>query len=202
MELGIYDNNLTADSVIALRIAFKFFIDGGSYEMDFNGFRQNIYGLFNVNDTIKSLAKFEYIMNLNHVIQSIRFFRNHIWNPSNFFDSIVNRTEKVLKDNEKSLTYEAIVFKNAASAEFGDLFVRYRKLYISRGIFGTALKDSLRDLKLKRPFHSPKDFKDRVAFKDRVSFDNDDGINAGSRMHAPFQKRKVLQTRVAFQTIT
>uniref|UniRef100_U9TW71 Uncharacterized protein n=1 Tax=Rhizophagus irregularis (strain DAOM 181602 / DAOM 197198 / MUCL 43194) TaxID=747089 RepID=U9TW71_RHIID len=72
MELGIYDNNLTADSVIALRIAFKFFIDGGSYEMDFNGFRQNIYGLFNVNDTIKSLAKFEYIMNLNHVIQSIR----------------------------------------------------------------------------------------------------------------------------------
>ncbi|EXX59375.1 hypothetical protein RirG_189620 [Rhizophagus irregularis DAOM 197198w] len=265
MELGIYDNNLTADSVIALRIAFKFFIDGGSYEMDFNGFRQNIYGLFNVNDTIKSLAKFEYIMNLNHVIQSIRFFRNHIWNPSNFFDSIVNRldmrTEKVLKDNEKSLTYEAIVFKNAASAEFGDLFVRYVStdddfaddddngnvvltseeikkqriitilfttkainpdlhysirsaipddvLVVCRdnfhqhfGIFGTALKDSLRDLKLKRPFHSPKDFKDRVAFKDRVSFDNDDGINAGSRMHAPFQKRKVLQTRVAFQTIT
>ncbi|CAB4411616.1 unnamed protein product [Rhizophagus irregularis] len=28
VELGIYDNNLTADSVIALRIAFKFFIDG------------------------------------------------------------------------------------------------------------------------------------------------------------------------------
>ncbi|UZO21789.1 uncharacterized protein OCT59_014174 [Rhizophagus irregularis] len=244
MELGIYDNNLTADSVIALRIAFKFFIDGGSYEMDFNGFRQNIYGLFNVNDTIKSLAKFEYIMNLNHVIQSIRFFRNHIWNPSNFFDSIVNRldmrTEKVLKDNEKSLTYEAIVFKNAASAEFGDLFVRYVStdddfaddddngylfclqsinpdlhysirsaipddvLVVCRDNFHQhfALKDSLRDLKLKRPFHSPKDFKDRVAFKDRVSFDNDDGINAGSRMHAPFQKRKVLQTRVAFQTIT
>ncbi|CAB4397240.1 unnamed protein product [Rhizophagus irregularis] len=49
VELGIYNNNLTADSVIALRIAFKFFIDGESYEMDFNGFRQKIYGLFNVN---------------------------------------------------------------------------------------------------------------------------------------------------------
>ncbi|CAG8492299.1 5247_t:CDS:2 [Rhizophagus irregularis] len=160
-----------------------------------------------------------------------------------------------------ALIKNSIVFKNAASAEFGDLFVRYVStdddfaddddngnvvltseeikkqriitilfttkainpdlhysirsaipddvLVVCRdnfhqhfGIFGTALKDSLRDLKLKRPFHSPKDFKDRVAFKDRVSFDNDDGINAGSRMHAPFQKRKVLQTRVAFQTIT
>lgn len=40
--------------------------------MDFNGFRQKIYGLFNVNDTIKSLVKFEYIMNLNNVIHSIR----------------------------------------------------------------------------------------------------------------------------------
>ncbi|CAB4397239.1 unnamed protein product [Rhizophagus irregularis] len=213
------------------------------------------------------------------------FFRNHIWNPSNFFDSIVNRTEKVLKDNEKSLTYEAIVFKNAASAEFGDLFVRYvsaddilqmmmimatlkqcgseeikkqwiitilsttkainpdlhysicstipddvlvvcrdnfhqhfGRLFVSQfdfellsvsanytspdiltGIFGTALKDSPQNLKIKRPFHSPKDFKDRVAFKDRVTFDSDEeyGINAKicRLSYAPFQKRKVPQTQ-------
>uniref|UniRef100_U9TQZ1 Uncharacterized protein n=1 Tax=Rhizophagus irregularis (strain DAOM 181602 / DAOM 197198 / MUCL 43194) TaxID=747089 RepID=U9TQZ1_RHIID len=62
------------------------------------------------------------------------FFRNHIWNPSNFFDSIVNRLDMsyaitaFVEEHEDlafALIKNSIVFKNAASAEFGDLFVRY-----------------------------------------------------------------------------
>ncbi|PKC02491.1 hypothetical protein RhiirA5_504014 [Rhizophagus irregularis] len=50
------------------------------------------------------------------------------------------------------------------------------KEYLSfiEGIFGTAIKDSPRDLLLKRPFRSPKDFKNRIAFKDGVTFDSDE----------------------------
>ncbi|CAB4411615.1 unnamed protein product [Rhizophagus irregularis] len=258
------------------------------------------------------LRAIEYILD---GILKADFFMNHIWNLSNFFDSIVNRLDMsyaitafveehedlalaLLKNcmkNNPIERKEAIVFKNAASAEFGDSFVRYvsadddfaddddngylfaynqcgseeikkqriitilfttkainpdlhysirsaipddvlvvcrdnfhqhfGRLFVSQfdfellsvsanytspdiltGIFGTAVKDSPRDLKLKRPFHSPKDFKDRVAFKDGVTFDNDEeyGINAKicRLSYAPFQKRKVLQTQVAFQTIT
>ncbi|PKC74127.1 hypothetical protein RhiirA1_450382 [Rhizophagus irregularis] len=196
-------------------------------------------------------------------ILKIDFFRNHIWNLSNFFDSIVNRLDMSYaitafveehEDLDLALLKNSIVFKNAASAEFGDLFVRYVSadddfaddddngylfclqstlkqcgseeikkqwiitilsttkainpdlhysicsaipddvLVVCRDnfhqhfgcIFGTALKDSPQNLKLKRPFHSLKDFKDRVAFKDRETFDRDEkyGINAkiGSRM--------------------
>ncbi|GBC43230.2 hypothetical protein GLOIN_2v1470985 [Rhizophagus irregularis DAOM 181602=DAOM 197198] len=71
VELDCYDNNLTADSAIALRIAYKFFVVDESYQMQFNVFRQKIYDHFKVNSTIESLTKFESTINLNNVIQSI-----------------------------------------------------------------------------------------------------------------------------------
>ncbi|PKY31700.1 hypothetical protein RhiirB3_475297 [Rhizophagus irregularis] len=75
VELDCYDNNLTADSAIALRIAYKFFVVDESYQMQFNVFRQKIYDHFKVNSTIESLTKFESTINLNNVIQSIRMSR-------------------------------------------------------------------------------------------------------------------------------
>ncbi|CAB4410698.1 unnamed protein product [Rhizophagus irregularis] len=249
------------------------------------------------------LRAIEYILD---GILKADFFMNHIWNLSNFFDSIVNSHSCVnhIFFIAQLLSYAITAFVEEhedlalallKNSEFGDSFVRYvsadddfaddddngylfaynqcgseeikkqriitilfttkainpdlhysirsaipddvlvvcrdnfhqhfGRLFVSQfdfellsvsanytspdiltGIFGTAVKDSPRDLKLKRPFHSPKDFKDRVAFKDRVTFDNDEeyGINAKicRLSYAPFQKRKVLQTQVAFQTIT
>ncbi|PKY50556.1 hypothetical protein RhiirA4_467091 [Rhizophagus irregularis] len=359
VKLDKFDRNLTVDSIIALRIAFKFFVDE-SYQMDFNDFILRIVsGIHPVSSSSLHTAFVK-----EHKDLALALLKNCMKNNP------VKRTEKVLKDDEKSLTYgelerdqyiileddngelsvsmpvyfiviyndtlnladiilsntlkpnpgrnmvwqswesfvthfemfkvnllasekttakfdeiypgafendktlslefklrnlrgtaylehkfpikykdlsckntkksynwkEAIVFKNTASAEFGNSFVRYvsadddslddddsgtidsdllysfrstipddvvlvcrdsfhqhfGKLFASRydfellsvnanysspdtlleGILGTAIKDSPRNLLLKRPFRSPKDFKDRVAFKDGVTFDN------------------------------
>uniref|UniRef100_U9UQA3 Uncharacterized protein n=1 Tax=Rhizophagus irregularis (strain DAOM 181602 / DAOM 197198 / MUCL 43194) TaxID=747089 RepID=U9UQA3_RHIID len=62
-------------------------------------------------------------------------------------------------------------------------------------IFSTEIKDSPEALMLKRPFHSPEDFKDRVAFNDGVTFDSDEGIKAKicRLSYVPFQKHQVSQ---------
>ncbi|PKK56331.1 hypothetical protein RhiirC2_721932, partial [Rhizophagus irregularis] len=74
VRLNKYDFKLTADSAIALRIAFKFFAYDQSYEMDFEYFCKNIYRYFKV-DSTKSLREFESTVNLHNVIQSIRMSR-------------------------------------------------------------------------------------------------------------------------------
>ncbi|RGB24548.1 hypothetical protein C1646_804242 [Rhizophagus diaphanus] len=91
------------------------------------------------------------------------------------------------------------LFASQYGFELLSVNVNYTSPDTLEGILGTAIKDSPRDLLLKRPFRSPKDFKDRVAFKDGVTFDSDEeyGINAKicRLSYAPFQKRKVPQTQ-------
>ncbi|CAB5395010.1 unnamed protein product [Rhizophagus irregularis] len=81
---------------------------------------------------------------------------------------------EIIHEHKKNL---AVILKRLGSNGGLLLYSRQERLILTcslEGIFGTAIKDSPRDLLLKRPFRSPKDFKNRIAFKDGVTFDSDE----------------------------
>jgi hypothetical protein len=67
------------------------------YQIDFNGFRQKIYRLFDVNGTIESFAKLESIITLNNVIQRIRKSRQPKDNKTLFIFLHIDEIQEMLE---------------------------------------------------------------------------------------------------------
>ncbi|CAI2193291.1 8963_t:CDS:2, partial [Funneliformis geosporum] len=76
VELDVLDNNLSVDSILAIRIAFEFFVSR-SNQMDFIEFRAKVYQHFKQSSTtgLLDLGKFHSIINLSNVIRNIRKYR-------------------------------------------------------------------------------------------------------------------------------
>ncbi|CAB4495437.1 unnamed protein product [Rhizophagus irregularis] len=152
VRLNRYDFKLTANSAIALRIAFKFFVYDQSYQMDFNDFRQNIYRYFKVDNT-ESLRKFESTVNLRNVIKSIRMSRHLNDNQTLFiflhideiqemfnYEKCWIREDQSSSENIKGFTKE-LLYTLAQ-------YMRNNRNFIQTFLSGTALQDVV---KLKEP---------------------------------------------------
>ncbi|CAB4391688.1 unnamed protein product [Rhizophagus irregularis] len=155
VELDCHDNNLTADSAIALRIAYKFFVVNELYQMQFNVFRQKIYDHFKVNSTIESFTKLESTVNLNNVIQSIRMSRQLNYNRTLVILLHIDEIQ-VMFNYEKYWMRESV---NPPSSEGRKGFTKRllhrlaqymtdNKTFIQTFLSGTALQDVV---KLKEP---------------------------------------------------
>ncbi|CAB4395442.1 unnamed protein product [Rhizophagus irregularis] len=124
VRLNKYDFKLTADSAIALRIAFKFFAYDQSYEMDFEYFCKNIYRYFKV-DSTKSLREFESTVNLHNVIQSIRMSRYLNDNQTLFIflhideiQAIFNYEKYWINEHQSSTLHKVVKLKEPTGYSF------------------------------------------------------------------------------------